>query len=499
MTLMSQTGDFDTSTRTSVLSQIAEKSGAELATLESLAAWANPFSAAEDRLQKLCKIDTMLGITPPVITEIPAAGLWINQPGTYRLGKDVTWTPDGSGQAAIVIAADNVTLDLGGHALKVVLGDDSQQIASILVLGAANVTILNGSLLDAGFRGIWARGAHGLTVSDMLISGVTFNNLTLRGASPAGVFAHQCSNVAIEKTTVQYMYCTSDVLSGIMLLEVTDSSVTDCTVSNLTNYDGSVQGISCYQSANIAWLRCLSIKLQSFFNGNIRTGGHTVLGFMPCLSVSVSVTACSAVEMIGSRDDCHGMSIFICAAVEAKTFTATGVVDGPAPYLTGAKSTGLEVYGWGITVEACTVSDIRATVPQDRQAAGFAAWGSGLSFTGCKASNVQVLDAAGKPDTTLGYGVGFGWSPDIRPVLSTTPAEGVLYTDCTAEGCQVGFDTFNHVKSVWTHATAKDCGVDILKADMQPKTRMLSADPASECNPPVVTTVTNQATGNAFV
>ena len=113
-------------------------------------------------------------------------------------------------------------------------------------------------------------------------------------------------------------------------------------------------------------------------------------------------------------------------------------------------------------------------------------------------SGVDSGFGAGGSGLLSGLGVGFGWSPDVRPILSTTLASGILYTDCKATNCQVGFDTWNHVKSVWTDVTATDCDTNILVQTDPPAKRTLSADPISESNPPITLTMTNRAGENAF-
>jgi hypothetical protein len=435
---------------------------------------------------------------PAVIDTIPDCGLVISQAGTYTLAKNVTWTPDADASAAISISADNVTLDLGGLELSVNPGAEDRQLSAVLVSQCTNVTVRNGSILNACFRGVSAEEVESLTVASVVVSGVTFRDIATRNCCPAGIFVYDSKTVEITGCQVNYMYVTSDVAAGIMTLLCGNVAVSQCSVTQLVNYDGSVQGICCYGSSGVTWTGCRASTLQSFFNGNIRTGGHTVLGFMPCLSAHVSVVQCSADTLIGSRDDCHGMSVFICFDVLVEQFRADTVVCGPAPYNTGAKATGLEVYGWRVQVFGSSATNIRATNPQDRQAAGFSAWGWGIAFADCTASAVGVSDAAGQWTPSLGYGVGYGWAPDPRPEFRSGTAIAVDYARCTAQNCQVGFDTWNHVKSAWIGTTATGCATEYLVQTDPPGTRTISADPASECNPPITVTLTNQAADNTL-
>jgi len=176
--------------------------------------------------------------------------------------------------------------------------------------------------------------------------------------------------------------------------------------------------------------------------------------------------------------------------VTVSGFTAQNVVDGVSPSNSGAKSTGLEVYGNFVTITDCSVSGIKAINPQDKQAAGFSAWGSVITFERCKAKNVTVVKNL-VPDALA---VGFGWAPDPREQFAHIGAVGTRYIDCTAEQCEVGFDTWFHVNSTWVCPKTINCKTDVL---IQPGAkRTISCDPCSECDPTFDVTLTNIASGN---
>lgn len=246
-------------------------------------------------------------------------------------------------------------------------------------------------------------------------------------------------------------------------------------------------------SSAIATSDCRANNLQTYFNGNIRSAGHTAIGFLPCLSMELTFEGCSASNITGSCDDCHGMSVFIVALVKVKNFKARAITDGPPPYNTGAKATGLEVYGAAISVEDSSVENIKAINPQDKQATGFSVWGWDIAITNCTATNVVVRDENGGQKPALGYGTGFGWAPDPR---ITSGAYNVRYQGCSAHDCQVGFDTWLHVNSTWTDVNARNCGIAILVE--YGESRTVSGNPASECNPPIVVVIKNIASGNKY-
>jgi hypothetical protein len=199
---------------------------------------------------------------------------------------------------------------------------------------------------------------------------------------------------------------------------------------------------------------------------------------------------CSSTDLTGCCDDCHGMSVFLDGQVTVTGFKANGVVDGVSPSHSGAKATGLEVYGVNVTIINSSVKNVKAINPQDRQSTGFSAWGLNIQFEGCTASDVTVEGKFIKD----AHADGFGWAPDPRVPLATTGAVAVAYTDCTAVRCQVGFDTWFHVDSKWVRPVTRSCKTGIL---VEPKAkRTISCDPCSECQPAFDITLTNIETGN---
>jgi hypothetical protein len=427
---------------------------------------------------------------------IPASGWVIDQPGTYTLAGDLTWAPECGPGAAIVIRADGVVLDLGGHVLSATIQDSAGHFTGILVQDAAGVTIRNGTLAGMCRYGIRAESVLGLVVENVTVSGMYCTNLTQRLLTPAGIFVQGAEQVTLDGCAVEWIDVTADSAAGIMMIGVAGGTVNRCRISQLVNRDGAAQGIGYIGCTGIQTTACVVEDVRTHFAGNIRASGHTVLGFCPIFCIGLRYADCEAVRMTGCADDTHGMSVFLDAEVTVENFTARHVTDGVTPERTGAKATGLEVYGVGVSVTDCAVSHIRAIVPQDRQAAGFSAWGAGITFARCSATDVTACDAAGRPDTGYGLGVGFGWAPDPRPEFRQVGACGVIYEACRAEACQVGFDSWFHVDGRWIWCTAEDCPVQWLQEEGG--TRTISGNPGSECNPPITVTLTNIASGNLW-
>ena len=117
--------------------------------------------------------------------------------------------------------------------------------------------------------------------------------------------------------------------------------------------------------------------------------------------------------------------------------------------------------------------------PQNLQAAGYSvALANDVKFIRCQAEKVKVVDAQGHQNPALGFGVGFGWAPDPRPEF-LAPATNVLYLNCIAAFCQVGFDTWDHIDSVWAYIVSKCNDIPILVQENGQRT--ISCNACSQC------------------
>lgn len=433
-----------------------------------------------------------------VIRQIPSAGIVIRTPGTYTFANDIPWGPNNVQCSAITIQCSDVTLDLAGFTLTASISDKSQQIAGILVLGPdtsttiTNIAITNGTVANVSEFGVFATAVCGLNISRINVTGVCLQNLAIRFVTPSGIHVNGCVDVAISSCNVTQLEVTADSSAGIFLLSTFAATVSGCRATGLVNNDGAVIGFSYISCIGVATTGCAAESLQSHFNGNVKASGHTVLGFCPIICWDMSYVGCSASWLTGCCDDCHGMSVFLDGNVRVTGFRADHIVDGVSPSNTGAKATGLEVYGVGVTVTDSVVSSIKAINPQDKQSTGFSAWGLGIQFNRCVASDVVAQDDFGAGS----HGTGFGWAPDPRVYFAFTGAYDVTYTDCTADQCQVGFDTWYHVNSTWTRPIYTNCQIGIL---VEPGgKRTISCDPCSECDPAFSVTMTNLASENTY-
>lgn len=416
---------------------------------------------------------TPLVQTNKEISSIPAQGILIDSPGNYSFTNDIHW--EGTACAAVTISADNVTLNLNGRSLF--LKETTNKTTGIKIKPShKTVTVTNGVISGANHYGIAAEGTTNLTISKIAVKNMNSYDVAIQNFTPCGFFIEDATDFNVVNCSTDGSNVTTASYAGIQIVNSKNGNVSDCSVSNIINNDGGAQGFSYLSSTGIKTSRCSASNLQTYYKGMTDTTGHTSIGFVPIFCTNLQYDACNATDIKGCCDDAHGMSIFLDSNVVVDQFTAKNIQDGN--YITGAKATGLEVYGLDITIKNSTVDGVTAYVPQDLQSTGFSACGVGIKFDNCTAKNVMVANTQGKPDTTKGLGTGFGWAPDPRYPFRDTPAIEVAYSNCTAINCQLGFDTWYHQLSTWQNNTAVGCDKPVL---FEPGSqRTLSMDKCSE-------------------
>lgn len=428
------------------------------------------------------------------INRIGEGTLFLTQPGAFVLENDVSWTHVAGSYSAIVILSDDVTLDLNGHTITCVNNDPGANLSTISTSGFSNVTIKNGTLKNAYYCGINANETNGLTLENVYIQGMKFQNITAGLAYPAGLHLSNCSGISVDRVRVHDVQVTADTGAGIVMIDCQGGSITNITLGGLYNKNGSMQGLSQFGCEEFSITGAAVFDLSTDSIAGKPSTASTAIGFMPTGCVNLSFTHCEAHDIKGCCDDCHGMSVFLCEGVRVTTFHARNVVDGRPPYNKGAKATGLEVYGVGVVIQDCHVSDIVAHNPEDLQSSGFSVWGLDNKFIGCSASKVSVVGTP--PLGQSYYAVGFGWAPDPRPEFRVGDATKVSYLGCSASECGIGFDTFRHVDSNWLEWTASGCAISVLQSPGSSRT--ITCCPCSECSLPINAQVPNTASGNTF-
>ncbi len=433
-------------------------------------------------------------VTSNNISNIPSEGITITTPGLYTFSNDIEWSPGEKNCTAITISGENVILDMNGYCLSASPLKNSNKISGIVVDSMRNISILNGCIKNLCYSGISISHSSNITVENIAVDGLNFIVPLGKKSSVSGISIQHSSNIHISNCQVKNLIVKAGACAGIQLRHSELGIVSGCLVSTIHNGAGSSQGYSLMYCQGITTSNCEATDLQSKYSDTDVAVGHTVIGFISIVSKDLIYNNCTSNKFQGCCDDCHGMSAFLVMNVLVNNFYAYDITDGfPTG---GAKATGLEVYGVGVHICDSHVKNVKAIMPKDKQCAGFSAAGLRIHFTNCKSENVSVVDCDGREEQSIGYGMGFGWAPDPRPALRILPALNVVYQKCTANGCQVGFDTWYHVDSTWVGNDTINCTIDML---IEPKgTRSLSGDKCSECNPSITTELVNFECGNIF-
>ena len=432
-------------------------------------------------------------IAENIITQIPPTGLFITSPGTYTFGQNVNWNANPA-SAAITIVASNVTLDLNNFTLfNTTLSPLS---AGILIVGQSNVTVKNGTIQNMNIAGIVGFGVSDINVEKIRVSGLTNTNLQL---PPIGILFVTFDRIHITECYINNIHVQGALLAAIGLVLGKNAWLTKIDIENLENQAGVCSGLSFFDTENII---SSNIRIRNLKTGsleNINAPGHTCIGIVPFQSKHLKFQKCFIKNIVGSCDDAHGISLFVVDHAIVEDCHVRDVSDGNGGQ--GAKATGIEVYGTRgldaqIVVKDCTVENISAINPGNKQAAGYSVAGINIKFICCTAKNVSVYDERGCKNKKVGLGVGFGWAPDIREIYIYS-AYNILYSKCKASGCQVGFDTFNHIASKFCPIDAKDNKIPILIE--HDNTRIFYCDECSECpDGPTFVPVKNTAFDNCF-
>ncbi len=436
-----------------------------------------------------------------VINSIAPGGMTINASGTYVFGRDIKWKPT-SDATAITILANDVILDLGDHKLK--CRTSGLKTIGISAEGSTNLTIRNGTLKNLGLTSLQCTDCVNVLIQGIEVIGQNVKDV-VNYTVPTGILALRCIGATVNNCTVKNMVIRTGSSAAIQMTETIGSTISNCKIKNLLNEDGACTGIGHILCDDALVDSCELHSIQSEFINNLNTEGHTAIGLVPVTTTNLEIRDCTISKILGCCDDAHGMSLFVCVGAIIQRCKVSGVIDGLGRAQKGAKATGIEVYASGVAVSDCEVKDILAINPGDKQATGFScALCTGVVFTRCTAKRVSVINHKMEQKASLGYGTGFGWAPDPRPEF-VEPANDILYTNCTAEDCQVGFDSWFHVDSLWDGITSKDNKIPILNENGNQRT--LTCDACSECGcsrpgcfpTPHTVTVTNVAANNQFL
>ena len=432
-------------------------------------------------------------VTNTIITDIPPNGIVISSPGIYTFNNNINWISN-QNAVAITILSSNVILDFNGYTLNCI-NNQSGTIGVTSIL-TQNVVIKNGQIKGTGLFGIMSILVTNFNVKNMKISNIGNPD---KNSISAGILLFFNYKSNLDKIKIYNIHGNNLNVSGILVFDSLVIDITRCCLKNLFNNAGICSGLGFTDTRYINMKNIKIYKLRTGLEENLNAPGHTCIGIVPFMCQYVNVEDCHMENIKGSCDDAHGISLFVVDNAVVKNCIVKHVSDGFGGK--GAKATGIEIYGTrgidaNILVTNCYVEDITANNPGNKQAAAYSVAGMAVKFEKCVAKDITVYNQFGKRDHNAGQGVGFGWAPDIREIY-IYPAKYVLYCDCFAENCQVGFDTFNHQYSVWCNISYKCNKISILEE--KNNSRIFYCDQCSECpNGPKYVVVNNGAIHNTI-
>ena len=120
----------------------------------------------------------------------------IDEAGSYVLVTDLSLSSNSTADAAIMITASGVTLDLNGHQIT---GPGGLQGVGVLIDGAESVTVRNGHIANM-FIGVRVAGSSNVKLNDLHIRGL---DIGVSAPPPEiGVMIAQSRNVEVEDLNI---------------------------------------------------------------------------------------------------------------------------------------------------------------------------------------------------------------------------------------------------------------------------------------------------------
>ncbi|MGE4167931.1 MAG: right-handed parallel beta-helix repeat-containing protein [Candidatus Babeliales bacterium] len=213
----------------------------------------------------------------------------ISQPGFYVFAENIIFSP-ASGQPALEITTDNVTIDMCGKTLRqgnAVAGVDGIRVPGNTTLAPrSHITIMNGGISSFTRSGIVV-GTNPITPANTAARFINLNDLTISGCSRDGVeFA---STTTISDIKLKNLAITS-ALNGISLTNVNRGLVAACdlvvnTTGAMLNQSNKICFKECKAEENIQagfWLQNSSNNIFTACNaiGNGQDGTTNAYGFI---------------------------------------------------------------------------------------------------------------------------------------------------------------------------------------------------------------------------
>ena len=278
----------------------------------------------------------------------------ITQPGSYYLTSNINGV---AGKHGVIIAAEGVTLDLGGFEMAGLPDMGGFDGVMCSTPNKSNITVLNGSLRN------WGR--DGINLGDFEVSGCRVEGVHARGNARAGIYVGNTSQVSHcsgsggeygiltrKGSTVSECSATAASLAGIYVetgSTVNQCAATSCVGFGITALDGS-SVVDCTSHSNNGF----GVKVD---RGGLISNCSANLNTNDGIQASTGSTVSNCIARSNGR---HGILGSSACVIRGNTCTTNGTIQS-----TGA---GIRAQGNDNRIEEnhCNWSDIGINVEGSR-------------------------------------------------------------------------------------------------------------------------------------
>jgi hypothetical protein len=366
-----------------------------------------------------------------------AAPITITEPGTYCLQNNV--------EGEIVIASNNVTLNLNGHTIL-------NGTNGISVNGVSEVVIKNGNIQSVSQDGIVLNSGS---------SDIELHDLMILGAGNRGIFA----DTLVDQLLVDSVMVTTAVV-GFSFNQDTNIVLSNCVAANLVGITSTAVGYQFLSS-------CTNVRLVNCQTGLNSGTNQQVLGYQVVNSSEIEFDTCRVWNMASNGELTAGFYISDArSVVHKKCYAARFNGVNGATYAYYAENSQNVIY---TECDSSGILSTAAAVFSPVNSACFLASGvSGLTYVNCVAT-----EAAASANPLCGFGVLGGSNITYRNCVSnrhlgaanqavcfcvlpsdTVYSEGVLFFNCLALATNShGFNLTQGSGSLY-NCVATNCGAD---------------------------------------
>jgi hypothetical protein len=344
----------------------------------------------------------------------------ITRSGQYYLTGSLNYSPQITFDTVIIIAANDVVLDLASYTIS---SDDSKTGLNCIDIasGYSNIHILNGRISKMTGKGINISSGCSL---------IYLSDLTINDCDLGGIVATTASNIFLDNVNIANCNgnSTNDAI-GMLLTDITFFSAKNCTFNSCVNTLNNGMGVKLVNSATFC-NDCSFESCAACHNGTDFITG-SAYGFRIISSRTCTFKNCSATDNSVAALNSYGFSFengynnmcYNCLAASNKTVNISGTAYGF--YLSGTTNHYLE---------ECEARNQDAVTSSAASAYGFySTAGTGNSFYKCNGHG----NRAGTSSSSIAAGFALE-NGETRSTIEDSDASANQGGSGTAYGIKLG-------------------------------------------------------------